>query len=519
MVLATAPIERGWSAPAGDDPETLAAAVKRFSQDIRDKSKLGQPNVFVSVADTKNQVLWNMFLAAYELRTRRATVETGKSAFEKYLALYPAKTETQVGSTASNSGTTALALKGGAAQIFSFAVENGGLTKEQTGTTVTFRGKPVGLVKAFQKYDFFQILDGIEKSGTAKFWDKFSFAASFDANRGGVTNTLLANDKQLTNWSVRYEIINQRSAAHRAYAADWMKVNRSLGLELLVSNSALLKAVEETPGFIAWHDGLLSKAKALDLDSRALDVRIADFEAHFLAAAAKLAIPIDKLSLALSPALATWTALQEQSAPIEAKAKRGKLATLDFSTKRDDALPDLYTGTFVFETAGWRNGANDLTINVGASAYRVEPKAPSKFNQFKSFDAVLQYDIPLGEIQTFGKAILTFAAKFQYVGTSVTRAGALMADVAPPPVAGTAPAVLNLRGLIPTVEGPLGVFQAKISFPIKGGGVKIPLAFTAATRSEVLQNNAALQNKNDYRAHIGLTFDLDTLFAKESAKK
>lgn len=66
-----------------------------------------------------------------------------------------------------------------------------------------------------------------------------------------------------------------------------------------------------------------------------------------------------------------------------------------------------------------------------------------------------------------------------------------------------------INGLLPAIQGHLGAFQVKLSIPGGKSGVRVPIGFTAATRSEVF-------NKPDYRAHVGLSFDLDALFAKGS---
>src|SRR5262249_33784346 len=55
------------------------------------------------------------------------------------------KTDQQNGSTSSGSGSTSMAQKGAVAELISAAVDNGGLQREVSGTTVTFRGKPIGL--------------------------------------------------------------------------------------------------------------------------------------------------------------------------------------------------------------------------------------------------------------------------------------------------------------------------------------------------------------------------------------
>ena len=52
--------------------------------------------------------------------------------------------------------------------------------------------------------------------------------------------------------------------------------------------------------------------------------------------------------------------------------------------------------------------------------------------------------------------------------------------------------------------GWINVVQAKLTVPVKGSGVKIPLSISYANRTELL-------NEKDVRGHIGVTFDMDVL--------
>lgn len=528
-------------AQPGRDLKPVNEAIAGFKSDIIGKHNATffgarVNDAFEASLSLTNMTYWAKWLTAYAASfpdgdEQSASSKVTKELLANYMALYPAKTETQAGSTSTNSGTTSLAMKGAAARILSIAAENGGLTREQNGTTVTFRGKPLSLLKALNQHDYFGILAGIERDPAAKFWDKFSFAASFDTSRGGVSNTLLANSKQLTSWSLRAELLNERDAGHRAYVADWRKINDTIGKALIDDDQAVIDAVRNEETFKTFQEGLQKRAAEIDAELAAVTdaaaaeklfaTRLTEFQTEFEKRAAALKLPADKLHAPVKKALGTWTDLRERAVAIANRAQRGRLATFDWTTKRDDALPDLYSTTFVFEYAPFATKAHDFTFNVAANFYRTEPRAPSTANRFKSFDAVAQYDIPLGEVGTFGKAILTFAGKYQYVGASVTRLTAITSDTgtAPSAAAGqagsaatTPAAVPNLAGLIPTIEGSLGMAQAKISFPIKGGAARIPLAFTAATRSEAF-------GRPDYRAQVGITFDLDTLFAGESAAK
>src|SRR5205085_507175 len=102
-----------------------------------------------------------------------------------------------------------------------FAVENGGLTRTVDGTTVTFRGNPVGLVEAFQKTGF---IPSYQDSKSTELLRKLSFSVSFDTSRGNTPGTLLANRQQLSSYSFRYEFKNDRDPRNKKYADEWAKL-------------------------------------------------------------------------------------------------------------------------------------------------------------------------------------------------------------------------------------------------------------------------------------------------------
>jgi hypothetical protein len=53
----------------------------------------------------------------------------------------------------------------------------------------------------------------------------------------------------------------------------------------------------------------------------------------------------------------------------------------------------------------------------------------------------------------------------------------------------------------------IGLFQATLSVPIKGAGVKIPISITASNMTELIKESIV-------RGTIGITLDIDSLFAK-----
>jgi len=66
-------------------------------------------------------------------------------------------------------------------------------------------------------------------------------------------------------------------------------------------------------------------------------------------------------------------------------------------------------------------------------------------------------------------------------------------------------AAVSFAGNSFTVEpGWVHAVQAKVTVPVKGSGVKIPLSVTYSNRTELLK-------EKEIRGHIGVTFDMDVL--------
>jgi hypothetical protein len=54
----------------------------------------------------------------------------------------------------------------------------------------------------------------------------------------------------------------------------------------------------------------------------------------------------------------------------------------------------------------------------------------------------------------------------------------------------------------------VGVFQTKLEFPAANNGVRIPLSLTVSNRTELIK-------ESEVRGQIGVSFNLDSLFAAQ----
>ncbi len=117
----------------------------------------------------------------------------------------------QVGSSSSSSGTTSLTSNGSVPDLLGLAVENGALTQSVSGTTVTFRGNPAGIIEALAKKDYFKIpAQHDEGDPNIRILRNISFALTFDISRGSTPNVFTGSGQQLASYSFRYDILNRR---------------------------------------------------------------------------------------------------------------------------------------------------------------------------------------------------------------------------------------------------------------------------------------------------------------------
>lgn len=433
------------------------------------------------------------------------------------------RTDLQAGSSPTTSGSTSIATKGAVSNILSIAVDNGGLTREVSGTTVTFRGTPLGLVDAFRQYDYFDILSSIQTDSMVKFWNALSFAVAFDTSRGSVPGTLVANSKQLSSWSVRATIFNQRDAKRREYALLWHALSNKYGKKVGDSEAAALKQFEAWPAFTQWRDQADAAFRVYDRRyqdhpeelNQIMKDFLADFENRLdqIVNAVRNQNPPGTLTKAVKDVFSSWAELGKDANTIMTYVNRGQLLTTDWTTKRDPALPDLYTNTLIYQASPWKNRTTDLTVNGAVDWYRAVPAATMmgmRSGRFKDANVVADYTIPLGSFQPIGKFQLSFTGKYQYIGASVVNATSMTGATTSMPASTSASTMPPaLENLLPTIKGNLGAFQVKLTIPGGKSGIRIPLAFTAATRSEVF-------SRPDYRANVGVSFDFDSLFQKTS---
>jgi hypothetical protein len=424
-----------------------------------------------------------------------------KASYAELLAAMEARVDKQVGAPAAGGGTS-LTTKGAVPQILGAAVEVGALEKSTNGTTVTFRAKPLGVVKFLQSRGVLDMYADYSESAGARLAKRFSASASFDTSRGPSSGTFTASGNQLSAWSVRAEIVNQRDPALSGYAKNWRALLKDTG-KFAAATGTLQAALGGWPSYQSWlkalHDKVAIEVDApfrVDHDLKKAQARFRTLLEEGLPALDQLSGAPPAVEVALDAYVAELTTLESGVGGIYAFANKGALLTAEFATVRDVTLPDLQTATAVLATGLGAARKTDLTVNAEASYYRSVPTGATRKLKNVAFSAELAH--PLGSFLGMRGASFSLAARYSYLpDDTVAPAAAGGAMVAPD--AAAAP------------KGSIGSVQAKVTLPVKGSGVKVPLSITFANRTEAIKERIV-------RANFGVTLDLDTLLAAAKAR-
>ena len=185
-----------------------------------------------------------------------------------------------------------------------------------------------------------------EQSAGFRFASRFSLAASFDTSRGETPNSLLANEQQLSAWSVRVVAYDTRDPRGRKSYDFWTTLAHEQGAALQDVRRRLVEAFGRWPGFTTWQAAFTSRViaevdgpwessargDAATLRAAATMTGILDEELPKLAA---LGTPPADVAPALDAYVSNLTQVVTFRNDVYAYALKGSMATFDWTTARD----------------------------------------------------------------------------------------------------------------------------------------------------------------------------------------
>jgi hypothetical protein len=380
-------------------------------------------------------------------------------------------------------------------------------------TIATFRVSPAGILKALQGEGLLDIYQDYESSAGFRFASRFSAAVGFDTSLGDSPGTLVADEQQLKSWAVTVTLFNNRDPRAKGYGSMWRNLADQQGGPLNSARTTLGAALKNWKAFADWQNALEQRVRTevdepweKDGNLGAAQERFAAILDAELPAIAELTNTDPAVTSAMTSYVSVLTAIVTTRNDIYTFANEGTVASFDWTTARDENLPDLYTLTGVYAGSFTRSRKDDFTANGALRFYKESPSGTDR--SFKDFSLTAQWDRPLGKVLEIPFAI-TLATRYQYIPNDVPVSSAALIvptteNEAPPPV--TEPS--NGTAIAP--KGHLILGQAKLTIPLKNG-VKIPLSVSVANRTELI-------DESDVRANFGVTFNLDAFIAAARAR-
>ena len=401
----------------------------------------------------------------------------------------------QVGAGSNSAGTTSLVSKGSSPSLFGFALEHGGLTQTTDGNTITFRSNAANSVRALMNSSYLGSYELGQDDRLVTGLAKLSFGVSFDAgsNQTSASQGFSPSSKSLSGFSFKYEIFDRRDPRDKHYLSRWQDLSNTAGKQFANSIRDFDKVIRSTPQFAQWEGAVQKDIYALRPSASDDDIM------NVIKNAANLFTKLfsDLPEVRNATVAASVSSYLTEKNNIIADIRKSPILTAEYNfnrqltttnqnlaaTQLNQKVPDLSNVNLVLEEGFHGVNAPELTLNLSGTWFNSTGRA-------RDYRASLQLDVPLREIANIGQPVFSLSGQFlsllqEPLGQKVT-----------------------LNGVTVDRRGNMGVFQAKVSLPVKGSGVKIPISFTCATRTELVK-------EKDVRGNIGITFDLDSLFAKK----
>jgi hypothetical protein len=400
----------------------------------------------------------------------------------------------QIGTSPASAGSTSLVSKGSVPSLIGLAVESGALYQSVTGTIVTFRLNPSGVVRALAKNSYFAAGPSLNTAALERGINRLSASASFDFQQGASPGTFTAERSQLREATVRFDIWNNRDPRDPVHAAAIAELNGDMGL-FVKSIENYYAELTTKPKFQEWLDTAAKKLAGFQkLDDAALNSAILAVADAF---AARFADDpeLHRLGGSIVDNIKSYRNIRDKVSQDIAKSS---VFTFEYTFNKltvSDAilaalptgtnLPDLSTGRLIFSSPVGSVG--EATLNGSVTFFN--STLPMMRGSLRDVQVAGSLDFRLPELQGIGKPVLTFAGLGAFLHQQPFGVKVKVGDVE-------------------TADGAIGVFQIKLSLPAGQSGVRIPLSFTVANRTEFNTE------KTEVRGAIGVTFDLDKLFVR-----
>ena len=385
-----------------------------------------------------------------------------------------ARLDEQLGAAPDSPGTTNLVSLSGSPSIFAAAVEHGAFW-QSSGTTATLRVTPAGAAAAIAGRRFGEMLAG----GRASWAGRVAFSATYDTSpRDQSAEPAIDSDQsRLAQWTTRIAIFNRRKLADPYLRWLWTTQPGLSPADITAANDRAWEEMNADPAFVRWRTATdvaiaAARREASDIAARLL-TRFRQFPAEGADAP-----PGEQLGAASTSALRLASVASSTLVATPASALSAGLSGSTLTMEYVNNLPILAPAFSTIRLIRARGG-NEATGNVALTFFH---DAAAAGRRLRDFELAGQIE---GALRDQSAVTVALGMRFQYFPD----------DPAPTP---TGPDTSSA-----TVWG----FQWMVTVRPRGTGIRIPLSFSFANRTEERQ-------ERDARASVGLAYDFDAVFAR-----
>jgi hypothetical protein len=398
----------------------------------------------------------------------------------------------------SSAGSTAAVLNPLLPAAFGFAFENGSVLRTISGTTATVSINPAGLLCAARSE---AALVSRRESGCFDTWRKVGATLSFDTARGKQP-AAAANLKPLSNQfsaaSIRYEIYNERQPSSQRFRnrlEEWKKQ------AMAAANTKLLLDIKLRP-----LEQELQRRLNAELDSTSFPKLPEERQIDLLVGIiddVRGRLPSgDPL---IQEAATTWAGMLRASNSVYNSFAHGLVLTAEYSLQRPDIAaaaiadivpkdvrpPNLHTARLVV-ARGLVTYNIDFTVNLSSSWFQERLAGMTSF--WRDTQVAADVKFRLHDIADFGTPVLSVAGLWLHLHQR--------------PLGIEIPTFVGTKVNQP---GNIGVFQTKLELPTANAALRVPISFTYSNRTDLIK-------ESDVRGQVGVSLNLDSLFADPSKK-
>jgi hypothetical protein len=493
----------------------------KYAQLIDEVIKGTDPNAPANLVDISQAPrCLVMFLAGQDKLDRNALAAVVK-------LIEGSRSDKQTGASPSAGGGTSVVAQGPVARVLSVAAEYGALTESAAKQVVTVRGNLAGVPSALVQQNVFPLCVGSEatkgycvQESLLSILERVSFAVSFDPSRPQALTAqpdtgkpaaadtqpvkFTGSGREVSAFNVRVELWNRRSITTPEFGQAWQKqvgdAMKKAANDLSSSAGDFVDAIMHLKGFDTWSAKSVASIHAAGKDrARIVDaLKAALAELRDLAQSQKAQIP--DFDTQVSDAVAAYSRyFLAQHNLVEPLAKKNVLA-FEYANNRPPLQASTSNYRVILDYPFSKT--TKLIANAAATFYNSVPPGQTIVKKYRDAQIGVELDHGLGDVAILGPAVFSVAGYYQY-----QRSPALLKVDPTKPFEG-----ITFVGLSPDAKnvvaktGDIYLAQAKLSLVPSGSNIKVPVSVTWSNRTELI-------DKKTLRGQIGISYDLDSLFA------